>query len=96
MPATYIDATIRITDTWVAGLNRAAQALPKLRANVDAAYDSVPDLVKPLTVAPLRVPGVPAASEVITANFAATERVLDAQRDLALAFIDAVSYRRAK
>lgn len=92
----YTDTTARIADNWVAGLNRATAALPKVRANVDSAYASVPTLVKPLTVEPLRIPGVPTVSDVVSANFAATERVLSAQRDLTLAFIDAVSYRRAK
>ncbi|UQE73399.1 hypothetical protein MYK68_11540 [Gordonia sp. PP30] len=87
----YTKATADLAGAWVAGLNGTADVLPKIRSGVSSAVAAVPGLDKVLAAKPKRLPGVPSLAEVVAVNYAAAERLLAAQRDLALAATGAVS-----
>jgi hypothetical protein len=97
--STYSDVTQQIGDQWIAALERAGDAVKTVSSGVGNLMSKVdlPDLSKlplpeQLTEASEAIgAAIPEPAEVVTANFALAERLLAAQRDLALRLLEAAT-----
>ena len=97
--STYSDVTEQIGDQWVAALERAGDAVRTVSSGLGSVMSKVdlPDLPKfplpdQLTQAGETIgAAIPQPSEVVNANFALAERLLAAQRDLALRLLEATA-----
>jgi hypothetical protein len=97
--STYSDVTQQIGDQWVAALERAGDAVKTASSGVSSVMSKVelPDMPKlplpdQLTEAGEAIgAAIPQPTEVVTANFALAERLLTAQRDLALRLLEAAT-----
>jgi hypothetical protein len=95
----YGDVTQQIGDQWVAALERAGDAAQTVSSGIGSVMSKVdlPDLPKlplpdQLTEAGEAIgAAIPQPTEVVTANFALAERLLTAQRDLALRLLEAAT-----
>jgi len=92
--SSYQQITRKIGDQWVAALKRAEEAAAStagsIRGKVDLPQIPVPEKLNQLSKAVTKhlPPG-----EIVQANFELTERLLAAQRDLALRLIGATDSR---
>ena len=92
----YQDITRQIGDQWVAALKRAEDSIAALAQNVQgaAAKIDVPQVQIPEQVTKFNeaiTEKLPKASDILKANFELTERLLAAQKELALKALAAVS-----
>ncbi|WP_019203719.1 hypothetical protein [Tsukamurella sp. 1534] len=85
--STYTEITEKLTDQWVAAVEKATDSLP---AGIDRAAKApsfdLPDLSSLLPGSV--VAGLPDAKEVIETNYRVAERLLAAHRDFTLAVIE--------
>ena len=85
----YQDITRQIGDQWVAALKRAEETVTSVTQNVQNAAPKfeVPQIPVPEQVAKFNeavAERLPKPSEILQANFELTERLLAAQKELAL------------
>lgn len=86
---TYQDVTRQIGDQWVAALKRAEESFTSVAQNVQGAVAKieVPQIPVPEQVTKFNeavAERFPKPSEILQANFELTERLLAAQKELAL------------
>lgn len=92
----YQDITRQIGDQWVAALKRAEDTVATVAQNVQDATAklNVPQIPVPEQVTKLNdaiAEKLPKPSEILQANFELTERLLAAQKDLALKVLAAAT-----
>lgn len=92
----YQDVAREVGDQWVAAYKRTEDAVVGLVQNAEsvAAKVDLPEFPMPESVAKFNdaiAEQLPKPSEIVQANFELTERVLTAQKDLALRLLDLAS-----
>ncbi|WP_198344017.1 hypothetical protein [Mycobacterium dioxanotrophicus] len=88
----YTEIANQLTDQWIASLERAKNALPDL----DESLKALPTIPGVSTAGFPEVPSLPSPKEVVEANYAIAQRLLEAQRDFTLAVIEKSTPAEAK
>lgn len=93
MNTSYGDLTRQVGDQWVVAFKQAEEAVPAISKNVQEATPAMklPVFPVPESIATLgnSLSGrLPNPAEILEANFTLTQRLLTAQRDLALRLLD--------